>query len=97
MRRLLCPDCGKRQSMHPEDAKAGWHMRLASGTAFKPPEHFITVNGVREDVPVLRCDNCGKDIVDGTSAVALTMWRHRLPPPRWEQEFLKDITKEMET
>lgn len=87
IRRIYCEACaGNLSPLHPEDVADGWQMRQVNIVAKKPEEHFIVMNGVRRDVPVLVCDLCNAPIIDGKKAVAVTQWRGT-EPPNWEKEY----------
>lgn len=93
-RLILCPACGeaRKQPIHPEDAAAGYQKRVLDIVARRPPNHAITfiTDGVSETEPLpsLMCDGCGAAIIDGSLAVAVTMWRpDREDALDWENEY----------
>lgn len=89
MRRILCPECGADwpREVYAYDAALGFKQRIVEiPKVRKPPGIHITINGVDQpELPHLKCDNCGKPILDGTPAVAVTFVRGELGP--WEAEY----------
>lgn len=80
--------------MHPEDVANGWQRRFVCGVARKPAIHEVKIYtaGVldtTESLPTLCCDNCGESIPDGTTCVAITMWRDGGLIGQWEYEFMQ--------
>lgn len=87
IRKIYCEKCSVLLGpLHPEDVADGWQIRQVNIKAKKPAEHFIVLNGVREDLPVMLCDLCNGPIPDGSKAVAVTQWRGP-EPARWESAF----------
>lgn len=88
-RHLFCEACGVMKPMHPEDAAMGFARRRIEFQASKPKEHFILVDGERQDLSSLACDQCGKDIPDGSTVIAQTMWMtsREGTPGLWEEEY----------
>lgn len=93
MRRIVCTGCKERyhREMHPEDVATGWQRRVVPLRVKKPQDHIIVVNGEREELANIMCDDCGKVINDGTAALAITMWRGS-EIESWEQEYGEPIT-----
>ena len=89
-RKLLCPACGQDYKLHPLDEKDGFKLRKVHITAKKPDVLNVEVisSGQHTVIPVpfLVCDLCNARIVDGSPAVAATMWQGE-EPEALEKEY----------
>lgn len=92
-RYILCPECGGKFKLHPEDHTKGFTMRKIPIIARKPEnlEIVIHMSIVTEKIPVtiLVCDHCNVSIPDGSPAMAVTLWNEEVEgePGNWEQEY----------
>ncbi|SRR6266540_1539756 len=92
VRKILCLKCGAEFNLYQEDISQGWKIRRIEGTVKKPKDHFIEIHTLGQqqkkiNIPILRCDNCDIDIIDGSKAFAVTYWRGEIPPGYWESEY----------
>ena len=78
--------------MHSEDAVNGWNMRNVNLLVKVPEGHGFSVNGQFEPLKSIVCDSCGKDIPNGTKAVATTMWRDGQEIGTWEPVYGEVVT-----
>lgn len=72
----------------------GLKQRTVEIVTKKPAEHSITTikegqPAEVEHLPTIVCDGCGKQLCDGSTAFAVTMWRpsREGTPGNWEQEY----------
>lgn len=88
-RDILCANCGAAYRPHPADTAMGFRVRFVKLSIRKPEKHGITENGEFQPLATIVCDHCGASIVDGSPAVALTMWNTNREgtPGLWEHEF----------
>lgn len=88
-RRIVCEKCAVKRGtqLHPEDAAMGFEKRVVKIIAKKPDDHAIIINGEKQaQMPSLVCDDCGDAIRDGTTAVAISLWRGGILEA-WEHEY----------
>jgi len=92
IRRIVCKEC--QTPLHREDAANGFEQRTVEIVTKKPDVHTITtlVDGKVQNVEHLKtliCDGCGKQLADGATAFAVTLWRpsREKAPDNWEQEY----------
>jgi len=86
IRRILCPTCAEKFTLHPIDKRDGFQIRQVMIKAHTPPNHGLTVNKEFHALHCIVCDNCGQSVAEGSPAFAVTMWKGQTPPP-WEHEY----------
>jgi len=89
-RDLLCPKCGGKTKLHPEDIQNGLCERKVELRVKVPNQHGLAINGTFWPIKGLACDSCGEPIAEGSIAVARTVWRTSIEgePEMWEHELL---------
>ena len=91
-RAIHCRHCGELSMgipLNSDDRFQGWKVRHQYLMVRKPERHGVTINGVFCPMDAVHCDNCNREIEEGSVAVARTMWnRDREDKPRdWETDF----------
>lgn len=89
-RRIYCKECSSDWKPHPIDVQQGWQHRSTLLSIKKPADHSVTVKTdsetKTEQLESIMCDKCGRAILDGEIALAVTMWRDGEIAP-WEGDY----------